>query len=75
MQAVRWWKEGKIDKILDYCQEDVALTLGLYVHGRDNGYIYFQNKAKKLVHLPVDWSNETVSKTMGLKAGQSTSKP
>jgi DEAD/DEAH box helicase domain-containing protein len=55
MQAIRWWKEKKIDKILEYCQEDVALTLGLYVHGRDHGYILFQNKAQKLVKLMVDW--------------------
>ena len=55
MQAIRWWNEKKIDKILEYCQEDVALTLGLYVHGRDHGYILFQNKAQKLVKLMVDW--------------------
>ena len=55
MQAVRWWREGKLEKIMDYCQEDVALTLGLYLHGRDNGHILFTNKAKKLVRLAVDW--------------------
>ncbi len=55
LQAVRWWKEGKVDKIMDYCQEDVALTLGLYLHGRDNEHILFYNKAKKLVQLAVDW--------------------
>jgi DEAD/DEAH box helicase domain-containing protein len=55
LQAVRWWKEGKLDKILEYCQEDVALTLGLYLHGRDNEHILFYNKARKLVQLAVDW--------------------
>jgi DEAD/DEAH box helicase domain-containing protein len=55
IQAVRWWKQGRIEKLLDYCQEDVALTLGLYMHGRDNGHILFQNKAGKLVKLAVDW--------------------
>ncbi|MDZ7761850.1 MAG: DEAD/DEAH box helicase [Desulfovermiculus sp.] len=58
MQAIRWWKEGQLEKIMDYCQEDVVLTLGLYLHGRDNGHILFSNKAKKLVRLPVDWSGE-----------------
>ena len=55
LQAVHWWKEGKLEKIMDYCQEDVALTLGLYLHGRDNGHILFRNKSRKLVHLAVDW--------------------
>ncbi len=65
MQAVTWWKQGKLDKIMDYCQEDVALTLGLYMHGRDHGHILFYNKAKKIVRLPVDWSDEVQVSVQG----------
>jgi DEAD/DEAH box helicase domain-containing protein len=65
MQAVRWWKQGKMEKLLDYCQEDVALTLGLYMHGRDNGHILFQNKAGKLVKLAVDWPGPIERKDKG----------
>lgn len=53
--ALRWWKEGKIDKIIDYCRQDVAITRDLYLFGRDNGYLLFRNKAKKIVRVPVDW--------------------
>ncbi len=30
LQAVKWWREGKIDKIREYCLEDVRITKELY---------------------------------------------
>ncbi|TVQ98668.1 MAG: DEAD/DEAH box helicase [Desulfovibrionales bacterium] len=56
LDALKWWKQGKIDKIITYCRHDVAITRDLYLHGRDKGFVLFQNKARKLVRLPVSWS-------------------
>jgi DEAD/DEAH box helicase domain-containing protein len=55
LDALRWWKAGKMSKIIEYCRSDVAITRDLYRFGRDNGYLLFQNKAKQIVRLPVDW--------------------
>jgi len=55
LQALAWWKQGKIKKIIEYCQKDVQLTKDLYEYGKKNGYLLFQNKAKQLVRLPVSW--------------------
>ncbi|PTN31694.1 hypothetical protein C6366_17750 [Desulfonatronum sp. SC1] len=55
LDALKWWKQGQIDKIIAYCRHDVAITRDLYLHGRDKGYVLFQNKARKLVRLPVSW--------------------
>jgi len=55
LQALKWWKEGKIDEIVEYCKKDVQLTRDLYSYGRQHGYLMFQNKAKQLVRLPVMW--------------------
>lgn len=55
LEALRWWKEGRVDQIVAYCRDDVAITRDLYLFGRDKGYLLFQNKARKLVQLPVDW--------------------
>jgi DEAD/DEAH box helicase domain-containing protein len=55
LQALAWWKEGKIREIAEYCTKDVALTRDLYLHGRDKGYLLFRNKAGKKVRLPVEW--------------------
>jgi DEAD/DEAH box helicase domain-containing protein len=55
LDALRWWKAGKMAKILEYCRSDVAITRDLYRFGRQNGYLLFQNKAKQTVRLPVEW--------------------
>ncbi|MHC1790976.1 DEAD/DEAH box helicase [Solidesulfovibrio sp.] len=55
LDALAWWKEGRIDEITTYCKQDVAVTRDLYLFGRDNGYLLFSNKAGKTVRLPVEW--------------------
>ena len=55
LDALRWWKEGKMAKILAYCRSDVTITRDLYRFGCENGYLLFQNKAKQTVRLPVRW--------------------
>jgi DEAD/DEAH box helicase domain-containing protein len=55
LDALRWWREGKMAKILAYCRSDVAITRDLYHFGRENRYLLFQNKAKQIVRLPVNW--------------------
>ncbi|MFW5488712.1 MAG: DEAD/DEAH box helicase [Desulfovibrio sp.] len=56
LQALAWWKEGKLDEIAHYCRADVRITRDLYLYGRDNGHVLFTNKAKRVVRLPVDWT-------------------
>ncbi len=56
LDALAWWKEGRLDEIITYCKQDVAVTRDLYLFGRDNGYLLFSNKAGKIVRLPVEWS-------------------
>jgi len=53
--ALTWWKEGRLDDIITYCTQDVAVTHGLYKYGLEKGYLLFTNKAKKTVRVPVDW--------------------
>ena len=55
LQALLWWKEGKIDEIVKYCKKDVQITRDLYLFGKQNGYVLFRNKAKQIVRLPVSW--------------------
>ena len=55
LQALRWWKQGKIREIIEYCLADVEITRDLYQYGRENGYLLFNNKDKKTVRVPVKW--------------------
>lgn len=55
LDALKWWKMGKMSKIIDYCRSDVAITRDLYRFGQKHHYLLFRNKAKKVVRLPVKW--------------------
>ena len=57
LQALAWWKEGKLAEIAHYCRADVRITRDLYLHGRDKGHVLFTNKAKRAARLPVDWAD------------------
>ena len=53
--ALKWWKNGDVDKLISYCQEDVNITRQLYLFGHQYGYLLFKNKAGNLVRLQVNW--------------------
>lgn len=56
LQALRWYKQGRIEKIRDYCRKDVEITRDLFLHGLRQQHLLFQNKARKVVRLPVNFS-------------------
>ena len=55
LQALQWWKEGRINEIVDYCKMDVKLTRDLFIFGKQNGYLIFINRDQKMVRIPVRW--------------------
>ena len=55
LQALEWWKQGRIEEIVKYCKRDVKITYDLYLFGKDNGYLLFIDKAGNAVRIPVSW--------------------
>ena len=54
--AVQWWREGKYDQVIVYCQMDVKLTHDLWKFGRDNKHILFAHKQSgEILKCPVQW--------------------
>ncbi len=53
LQALEWYKQGKIDEIVRYCRKDVELTLHLLLYALENDHLLFRNKAGKTVRLPL----------------------
>lgn len=56
LQALRWFKEGKMEEIASYCRQDVKITRDIFLFGLKNRYLLFKNKAGAIVRLPVDFS-------------------
>ena len=56
LQALRWYKEGKMDEIKKYCLKDVEITKNLYEFGVKNGHVLFYSRdAGGKVAIPVAW--------------------
>ncbi len=53
LQALAWYKEGRIDLIQRYCKKDVEITRDILFHGLEQGFLLFANKAKQIVRLPL----------------------
>lgn len=47
LQAVRWWKEGKIDEVKKYCEQDVLVTKKVFDFALQNGYVLFKDGYRK----------------------------
>ncbi|MBN1847905.1 MAG: DEAD/DEAH box helicase [Deltaproteobacteria bacterium] len=57
LQAVEWFRQGEMEKLTEYCQQDVAATRDLFLFGISNGHlIYRTKKDDRRVRLPVDWN-------------------
>ncbi len=60
IQAVRWFREGNLDAVTDYCKEDVTITKELFEFGLSHGYLLYRTRAGQAVRLPVDWSMDRI---------------
>ena len=56
LQALQWYKEGKIDESKKYCTQDVRVTKELYEHGKAHGNIlFFSRDQMRKTAIPVSW--------------------
>ena len=55
LQAVRWYRQGLIDKVLDYCQKDVEITKKLHEYGQQFKVVYYWDKQYRRQMTPVNW--------------------
>jgi DEAD/DEAH box helicase domain-containing protein len=55
LQAVRWYREGRIQEILEYCQQDVEVTRQLYNYGRKNKHVRFRDRSHRSQMVSVNW--------------------
>ena len=55
LAAVRWFREGKLDKVLDYCRRDVEVTWQVYQFGRHNGYVKYRDRRWRVHKVTVGW--------------------
>lgn len=65
LQAVRWWRENKVDKIKKYCEQDVKVTKEIFYYALKNGHVKFKDGFRK-VEIPLDTSSWIIKEESSL---------
>jgi RNase_H superfamily len=55
LQAIRWFKDGRLLEIAEYCCYDVKLTKLVHEHGCRHRQIHYANRFGKKMTVPVNW--------------------
>jgi len=55
LQALEWWRLGEIDKIAEYCREDVRVTRDLYDFGKRHRWVSVERFGGKPRKVEVTW--------------------
>jgi DEAD/DEAH box helicase domain-containing protein len=55
LQAIQWFKEGKMLEIAEYCCYDVKLTKLVHEYGVSHRQLHYNNKFGKKMTVPVAW--------------------
>lgn len=56
LDAIKYYETGQLDKLRDYCLQDVAVTRDLYDYGLQKGHVKFRNKWNRLITADIDFS-------------------
>ncbi|MBW7998456.1 MAG: DUF1998 domain-containing protein, partial [Candidatus Glassbacteria bacterium] len=55
LQAIEWFRDGQLEKVIDYCAKDVIITSKLFAHGLEHGYLVYDHREAGQVKLNLDW--------------------
>lgn len=69
LQAMQWYREGDIDRIKKYCEQDVKVTKEVYEYGRKNNMLYYRNLVGELVPFAVDFQLPAADLAGGKETG------
>jgi len=56
LQALKWFKQGKMMEIAEYCCYDVKITKMVHEFGAENGCVFYNNRSGKQLSVKIDWS-------------------
>jgi DEAD/DEAH box helicase domain-containing protein len=58
LEAIEWWKNGEVEKIIKYCIEDVRITKEVYEYALSNQKLKYKDEwnGDKIVEFPIDTS-------------------
>lgn len=59
LEALEWFKQGRIEDVKKYCLDDVRITRDIYEYGKKNGHVLFDSFIDgKIRSVPVHWTSD-----------------
>src|SRR5438552_13302005 len=55
LQAIQWFREGKLLEVAEYCCYDVKLTRLVHEYGAEHRKLHYHNRFGKKLTVPVNW--------------------
>ena len=55
LQALEWYKKGELDKIIKYCQDDVAITRDVHCYAMEHGKLFYESLGG-IKEVALSWS-------------------
>ena len=55
IQSVKWFRDGDLDKVAEYCKADVEITRRVHEFGRDHGYVHYFSRLGSKLKVAVNW--------------------
>lgn len=43
LEAIRWWRQGEVEKVKRYCTDDVRITKDIYEFARENNFLRYKD--------------------------------
>lgn len=56
LQAIEFFRRGEIDKLREYCLQDVKVTKEVYEFGIKNKHVRFHDRGGQLMQVPVNFA-------------------
>jgi DEAD/DEAH box helicase domain-containing protein len=55
LDAIKWWREGKVLEIAKYCCFDVKVTRLVHEYGVKNKEVFYRDRVGRTQRIAVDW--------------------
>lgn len=55
LDAIKWWREGRLLDIAQYCCFDVKVTKLIHEHGRERGELYYNDRFARKQRMEIEW--------------------
>lgn len=55
LDAIKWWREGRLLDIAQYCCFDVKVTKLIHEHGCERGELYYHDRFARKQRMEIEW--------------------